>query len=144
MKYSGSLTFVQVAALLPSGIFALPAQAQTPPALETIVVAGRVNQVGKYFIDPSHPPTLLSAIAMAGGLVTGYNRAAYLYRVDTNGEHKVIQLPLREIMNHARADVRLSGGDVVFIPDVSSKRFHGLPFDRRVGPIHIPRPLTHA
>jgi protein involved in polysaccharide export with SLBB domain len=138
MKYSGSLTFVQVAALLACGIFALPALAQTPPAVAAIVVAGRVNQVGKYLIDPSHPPTLMGAIALAGGLVSGHNRAAYVYRVDGNGDHKQIRLPLREIMNHTQPDAPLKDGDVVFIPDVSGKRFHGFPFDRLEGPIHIP------
>jgi protein involved in polysaccharide export with SLBB domain len=100
-------------------------QAQAP---HNIYVLGEVGQPGRFNLDNS-PTTVLGAIAMAGGHLTGANlRQVVIFRRGDNWELLSTQLDLRGAIlgreAHPRDEIWMRDGDVVIVPAAPIRLFN--------------------
>jgi protein involved in polysaccharide export with SLBB domain len=99
-------------------------QAQAP---HHIFVLGEVNQPGRYDLDT--PTTVLGAIAMASGHISGANlRQVVIFRRGDNWELLSTQLDLRGAIlgreAHPCDEIWLRDGDVVIVPAAPIRLFN--------------------
>jgi polysaccharide export outer membrane protein len=81
-----------------------------------IYIAGEVMKPGKLDFKSSQTPTLLRAIAAAGGQTDRAGRYAVVKRI-TNGREQTLKINYRAIINGDRKDEILQDNDTVFIKE---------------------------
>jgi len=82
----------------------------------TIYIMGEVMKPGKAQFRSSQTPTLLQAIADAGGPTDRASRIALVKRID-NGKQQTIKINFRDIIRGKRADFILKDSDTVWVDE---------------------------
>ena len=100
----------------------------TVPRAGIIYVAGAVGQPGGYTLnDPGSTFNAMKIIALAHGLIgSAKPNNAVILRKDVNtGQTKEIKIRLKRIMDRKDPDVRLYAGDILYVPDSTTKKVLG-------------------
>lgn len=83
-----------------------------------IYITGQVRTPGALQVRKSAIPTLLRAIAQAGGFADRANRKdVIIKRTDETGKELEIKVNVGDIMKGKRGDVQLKEGDVIIVPE---------------------------
>ena len=82
----------------------------------SIYVMGEVMRPGKIDFRSSQTPTLLQAIAAAGGQTDRASKTAFIKRI-TNGKEETLKVDYRKILSGDRKDVVLRDSDTVWIKE---------------------------
>jgi polysaccharide export outer membrane protein len=83
-----------------------------------VYVFGQVTKPGALDVKKSNIPTLLQAIAQAGGFSERASKGAVLIkRIDEDGKEVKIKVNVRAIIRGKRKDIQLEENDVVFVPE---------------------------
>jgi polysaccharide export outer membrane protein len=83
-----------------------------------IYVTGQVKNPGALEVRSSNIPTVLRAIAMAGGFDDRASKGKVLIkRTDETGEEIEIKVDVGDIMKGKKKDVQLQANDVVIVPE---------------------------
>ncbi len=86
--------------------------------LVTVYVFGQVKNPGALQVKKSAMPTLLQAIAQAGGFTDRASRGGVVIkRMDETGKEKEIKVNARSILNNKQKDVPLLENDTVYVPE---------------------------
>jgi polysaccharide export outer membrane protein len=100
-------------ALAPNDIISVPIDKTV-----SIYVFGRVRSPGAFEVRQSRIPTLLQAIAQAGGFSERASKSRVLIkRIDANGKGLELKVNVRQILKNKRPDVKLKANDVVHVGD---------------------------
>jgi len=100
-------------ALEPNDIVNIPAD-----KVVFIYVFGQVKKPGILEVKKSNTPTLLRAIAQAGGFSDRASKSRVIIkRVDQNGKEIQIKVNVKEIIKGERKDVQLKENDIVYVPE---------------------------
>ena len=100
----------------------------TVPRAGIIYVAGAVMQPGGYALnDPGSTFNAMKIVALAHGLIGSAkpNKAVILRKDANTGQTKEIKIRLKRIMDRKDPDVRLYAGDILYVPDSTTKRVLG-------------------
>ena len=90
------------------------------PAEKTVLiyVFGQVNKPGAMGVKKSNIPTLLQAIAQAGGFSERASKGRVLIkRIGKDGKERQIKVNVKDIIKGKRKDVQLLENDVVYVPE---------------------------
>jgi len=83
-----------------------------------VYVFGQVKKPGALNVKKSNIPTLLQAIAQAGGFSDRASKGAVLIkRIDENGKEIKIKANVKNIIKGKRKDIQLKENDVVFVQE---------------------------
>jgi len=83
-----------------------------------IYVFGQVRSPGALEVRKSNIPTLIQAIAQAGGFSERASKGGVLIkRTDENGEEIEIKVNVRNILKGKRKDIQLKENDTVYVPE---------------------------
>ncbi len=83
-----------------------------------IYVFGQVKRSGALKVKKSNIPTLLQAIAQAGGFSERASKSKVLIkRIDKDGEEQKIKVNVKDIIKGKKKDIRLLENDVVYVPE---------------------------
>lgn len=83
-----------------------------------IYVFGQVRSPGALEVRKSNIPTLIQAIAQAGGFSERASKGRVLIRrMDENGEEIEIKVNVRNILKGKRKDIQLKENDTVYVPE---------------------------
>lgn len=83
-----------------------------------IYVFGQVRNPGALEVKQSHIPTLLQAIAQAGGFSDRASKKGVLIkRISGEGKEIQIKVDVRDIIKGKKKDIQLLENDVVFVPE---------------------------
>lgn len=83
-----------------------------------IYVFGQVRRPGALEVRKSNIPTLIQAIAQAGGFSERASKGRVLIkRMDENGEEIEIKVNVRNILKGKRKDIQLKENDTVYVPE---------------------------
>lgn len=83
-----------------------------------IYVFGQVNNPGALEVKKSDIPTLLQAIAQAGGFSEGAAKGGVIIRrTDEEGKEKKIKVNVKDIINGKKKDIQLKEKDIVIVPE---------------------------
>lgn len=83
-----------------------------------IYVFGQVRRPGALEVRKSNIPTLIQAIAQAGGFSERASKGGVLIkRTDENGEEIEIKVNVRNILKGKRKDIQLKENDTVYVPE---------------------------
>lgn len=83
-----------------------------------IYVFGQVKRPGALEVKKSNIPTLLQAIAQAGGFSERASKGKVLIkRIDKDGEEQKIKVNVKDIMKGEKKDIRLLENDVIYVPE---------------------------
>lgn len=83
-----------------------------------IYVFGQVRSPGALEVRKSNIPTLIQAIAQAGGFSERASKGGVLIRrMDENGEEIEIKVNVRNILKGKRKDIQLKENDTVYVPE---------------------------
>ena len=83
-----------------------------------VYVFGQVKNPGALQVKKSALPTLLQAIAQAGGFTDRASRGGVIIkRKDETGKEKEIKVNVRSILNNKQKDVPLLENDTVYVPE---------------------------
>jgi len=83
-----------------------------------VYVTGQVRSPGALNVKKSNIPTLLRAIAQAGGFSDrGSKRGVIIKRIDESGKEIKIQVDVGDIIKGKRKDIQLKENDVVIVPE---------------------------
>jgi len=83
-----------------------------------VYVFGQVKQPGALEVKKSNIPTLLQAIAQAGGFSERASKGAVLIkRIDEEGKEIKIKVNVKAIIKGKRKDIQLKENDVVYVPE---------------------------
>lgn len=86
--------------------------------LINIYVFGQVRNPGALELKKSNIPTLLQAIAQAGGFSERASKTGVLIkRKDENDQEKEIRINVKDIIKGKLDDVQLKENDIVFVPE---------------------------
>jgi polysaccharide export outer membrane protein len=103
------------------------------PTIGTVVVAGNVHLSGIYPVQDSGTTTVMTAIAQAQGLGDYRPAKVYIYRPDSQGVKKEIEVNLTDILKRKSPDVTLQARDILYVPDNNGKKNLNLWMDRVSG-----------
>lgn len=99
--------------LQPDDIINIPVDKVVP-----VYVFGQVRSPGALQVRRSHLPTLLQAIAQAGGFAERASKGGVLIkRRDENGKEIQIKVNVRDIIKGKKEDIQLIENDVVYVPE---------------------------
>ena len=99
-------------ALLPNDIINIPLD-----RIVTVYVFGKVNNPGVLEIKESNMPTIIQAIAQAGGFAERASKKKVLIkRIDESGKEIKIEVNVKAIMSGKKKDFQLKENDVVYVP----------------------------
>lgn len=99
--------------LQPDDIINIPVDKVVP-----VYVFGQVRSPGALQVRRSHLPTLLQAIAQAGGFAERASKGGVLIkRRDENGKEIQIKVNVRDIIKGKKEDIQLIEYDVVYVPE---------------------------
>ncbi len=83
-----------------------------------VYVFGQVNKPGALEVKKSNIPTLLRAIAQAGGFSDRASKSGVIIkRVDQEGKEVQIKVNVKDIIKGKRKDIQLEENDVIFVPE---------------------------
>jgi polysaccharide biosynthesis/export protein len=83
-----------------------------------VYVFGQVKNPGALQVKKSSLPTLLQAIAQAGGFTDRASRGSVVVkRKDENGKEKEIKVNARSILRNKQKDLQLLENDTVYVPE---------------------------
>ncbi len=83
-----------------------------------IYVTGQVREPGALSVKSSNIPTLLRAIAQAGGFTERASKGnVVIKRIDEKGKETRIKVDVGDIMKGKKNDVQLQENDVVIVPE---------------------------
>lgn len=83
-----------------------------------IYVFGQVKNPGALEVRKSNVPTLIQAIAQAGGFSERASKGGVLIRrMDEDGEEIEIKVNVRNILKGKRKDIQLKENDTVYVPE---------------------------
>jgi len=83
-----------------------------------IYVFGQVRNPGALEVRKSNIPTLLRAIAQAGGFSERASKGGVLIkRMDANGKETQIKVNVKDILKGKRKDIQLLEDDTVYVPE---------------------------
>lgn len=83
-----------------------------------IYVFGQVKRAGALKVKKSNIPTLLQAIAQAGGFSERASKSKVLIkRIDKDGEEQKIKVNVKDIIKGKKKDIQLLENDVVYVPE---------------------------
>lgn len=83
-----------------------------------IYVFGQVKEPGALDVKKSNIPTLLRAIAQAGGFSDRASKSGVIIkRIDQNGKEIQIKINVKEIIKGKRKDIQLKENDIVYVPE---------------------------
>ncbi|MCD6193962.1 MAG: polysaccharide biosynthesis/export family protein [Candidatus Aminicenantes bacterium] len=83
-----------------------------------VYVFGQVRNPGALAVKRSHIPTLLQAIAQAGGFAERANKGRVLIkRKGKDGREIQIKVNVKDIIKGKKKDIQLQENDVVFVPE---------------------------
>jgi len=83
-----------------------------------IYVFGQVRSPGALEVRKSNIPTLIQAIAQAGGFSERASKGGVLIRrMDEDGEEIEIKVNVRNILKGKRKDIKLKENDTVYVPE---------------------------
>jgi len=100
-------------ALEPNDIVNIPAD-----KVVFIYVFGQVKKPGILEVKKSNTPTLLRAIAQAGGFSDRASKSGVIIkRVEQNGKEIQIKVNVKEIIKGKRKDIKLKEDDIVYVPE---------------------------
>jgi polysaccharide export outer membrane protein len=86
----------------------------------SIYVFGRVNSPGAFEVRRSNIPTLLQAIAPAGGFSErASKRKVLIIRKDDKGKEIKIKVNVKSIITRKKKDIQLKENDVVYVPETA-------------------------
>jgi polysaccharide export outer membrane protein len=83
----------------------------------TVSILGALTTPGIYSLTVSDGPTLLKAIARAGGLKQASKGGVKIKRIGENGKESVVEVDLGEILSGRIPDFELKDGDVIIIKE---------------------------
>jgi polysaccharide export outer membrane protein len=84
----------------------------------TIYVTGQVRTPGALAVKKSNIPTLLRAIAQAGGFSERASKGGVIIkRIDAAGKETQIKVDVNDIVKGKKKDVQLQENDVVIVPE---------------------------
>ena len=82
-----------------------------------VYVSGQVRKPGALEVKKSNIPTLLQAIAQAGGFSERASKGRVLIkRIDEDGKEVKIKVNVKSIIKGKRKDIQLKENDVVYVP----------------------------
>ena len=90
------------------------------PAEKTVLiyVFGQVRKPGALEVKKSNIPTLLQAIAQAGGFSERASKGGVLIkRINKDGKEKQIKVNVKNIIKGKKKDIQLLENDVVYVPE---------------------------
>lgn len=90
------------------------------PAEKTVLiyVFGQVRKPGALGVKKSNIPTLLQAIAQAGGFSERASKGRVLIkRINKDGKEKQIKVNVKDIIKGKKKDIQLLENDVVYVPE---------------------------
>jgi polysaccharide export outer membrane protein len=83
-----------------------------------IYVFGQVKNPGALQVKKSNIPTLLQAIAQAGGFTDRASKSSVkIKRKESSGKEKEISVNVRDILKNKRKDIQLQENDTVYVPE---------------------------
>lgn len=83
-----------------------------------IYVTGQVRNPGRLEVKKSNIPTLLRAIAQAGGFAERASKGSVkIKRIDETGKEQTIKVNVKDIEKGKRKDIQLNENDVVIVPE---------------------------
>jgi len=93
------------------------------PEAGSYFVIGNVRSPGAFQIKNGTQNSVLTAMALSGGLNSFTARTAYIYRTEA-GTGGTNQLPveLKKIMTHKAPDVPLMANDVLYVPEATGRK----------------------
>ncbi|MBN1271303.1 MAG: polysaccharide biosynthesis/export family protein [Candidatus Aminicenantes bacterium] len=84
----------------------------------TIYVFGRVGNPGALSVKKSNIPTLLQAIAQAGGFSERASKSGVLVkRKEEDGQEHEIKVNVKDIIRGKKPDIKLQENDIVYVPE---------------------------
>ena len=99
--------------LEPNDIVNIPAE-----KIVLIYVFGQVRKPGALEVKKSNIPTLLQAIAQAGGFSERASKGRVLIkRIDKDGKEHKIKVNVKNIIKGKKKDIQLLENDVVYVPE---------------------------
>lgn len=100
-------------ALEPSDIVNIPVNKNV-----FIYVFGQVKKPGALSVKKLNIPTLLQAIAQAGGFSERASRGSVLIkRIDKDGKEQEIKVNVKDIIKGKKKDIQLKENDVIYVPE---------------------------
>lgn len=83
-----------------------------------VYVTGQVRNPGALEVKKSNMPTLLRAIAQAGGFSERASKGGVIIkRINESGKEKIIKVNVKDIIKGKKKDIQLKENDVVFVPE---------------------------
>lgn len=83
-----------------------------------IYVFGQVRKPGALGVKKLNIPTLLQAIAQAGGFSERASRGSVLIkRIDKDGKEQEIKVNVKDIIKGKKKDIQLKENDVIYVPE---------------------------
>ena len=99
--------------LEPNDIVNIPAE-----KIVLIYVFGQVRKSGALEVKKSNIPTLLQAIAQAGGFSERASKSRVLIkRINKDGKEKQVKVNVKDIIKGKKKDIQLLENDVVYVPE---------------------------
>lgn len=92
------------------------------PEAGKIFVVGNVQRPGAFPVRDPGDHTVLKLVALSEGLLPYAEKVAYIVRRDESGTAQEIPVELDKIMKREAPDVMLTAGDILYIPDNTTRR----------------------
>ena len=117
--------------LLAAAAFAVPQQpppggsvGEPPsPPKRIVYIAGEVNRPGGHVLRPGEIVTILKALALSNGLTEAADkRSARIIKRRDDGSVFEVPVDLGRVFHGKAPDLKLNGGDVLFIPKSARAR----------------------
>ena len=108
-------------------------QIRVAPAGKLYVV-GNVKAPGAFPVTDADGLSVLKAVGLSQGLLPFSQENALLYRlVPETGKRIELSVPIKDILKHRAADVRLEATDILYVPDHPGKRLAVTVLERIAG-----------
>jgi polysaccharide export outer membrane protein len=92
------------------------------PEAGKIFVLGNVKKPGAFAVHDAGDNSVLKMVALSEGVLPYAAKLAYIYRRDSNGDKREIEVEFDKIMQRKAPDMALQVNDVLYIPDNKSRR----------------------
>jgi len=105
-------------------IIVQPSDVISIPRADVVYVIGEVTKPGPVVLSGEHSITVMEAVSSSGGALrtAAPSHVRILRRVAGQEKRTEIAVDLQKVMNGKANDVALSAGDILVVPDSSSKR----------------------
>ena len=92
------------------------------PEAGRVFVVGNVRKPGAFAVRDGQETSVLRLLAQSEGLLPFHTKMAYLFRRDEQGARGEIAVELKKIIDRKSPDVAVHAGDILYIPDNSTRR----------------------